>query len=288
MTWENKIFITTVVGEDHANEPPRLKVGLYGNIDSEQEEYSHLFQVICLDKETGNILWEQTAHKGVPKVKRHTKSSHANCSVATDGKHVVAFFGSEGLYCYNMEGNLVWKKGLGFLNPGFFAVPSAQWGFASSPVIHNGRVITQCDVNGQSFIAAFNVETGKEIWRTNREEEAGWSTPTVVNVNGKDQIVVNGWHRRGGYEFETGKEIWFMDGGGDIPVPTPIIAHGMSFYSSSHGRVRPLYLSFDAPVSGSKFGWCNYFFQRPWQNDKFHIEGLTAASFYSEGTKVAP
>ncbi|MCP4418782.1 MAG: PQQ-binding-like beta-propeller repeat protein, partial [Chloroflexi bacterium] len=128
-----------------------------------------------------------------------------------------------------------------FLNPGFFAVPTAQWGFASSPVIHKGRIITQCDVNDQSFIAAFNAKTGKEIWRTNREEEAGFSTPTIVSVNGKDQIVVNGWHRRGGYDFETGEEIWFMDGGGDIPVPTPIIAHGMSFYSSSHGPVRPLY-----------------------------------------------
>ena len=241
VVWGNKIFITTVIGERHANEPPPLKVGIYGNIDSETEEYDHLFQVICLDKKTGNILWKQTAHKGIPQVKRHTKSSHANCSVATDGIHVVAFFGSEGLYCYNMDGNLIWKKGLGFLNPGFFAVPSAQWGFASSPVIHNDRVITQCDVNGQSFIAAFNVKTGKEIWRTNREEAAGWSTPTVVNVKGKDQIVVNGWHRRGGYDFETGEEIWFMDGGGDIPVPTPIIAHGMSFYSSAHGRLAPLY-----------------------------------------------
>ena len=241
VVWGNNIFITTVVREDHANETPSLKTGLYGNIDSEEEDYNHLYQVICIDKETGNVLWNKTAYKGVPRVKRHTKSSHANCSVATDGKHVVAFFGSEGLYCYKMDGSLIWKKELGFLNPGFFAVPSAQWGFASSPVIHKDRVITQCDVNGQSFIAAFNAETGKEIWRTNREEAAGWSTPTVVNVNGKDQIVVNGWHRRGGYDFETGKEIWFMDGGGDIPVPTPIIAHGMIFYSSAHGRLAPLY-----------------------------------------------
>ena len=241
VVWGNKIFITTVVREDRVDESPSLKVGLYGNIDSEEENYNHLYQVICIEKDTGKTLWNQTAHKGIPKVKRHTKSSHANCSVATDGKHVVVFFGSEGLYCYNMDGNLIWKKELGFLNPGFFAVPSAQWGFASSPVIHNGRVITQCDVNGQSFIAAFNADTGEEVWRTNREESAGWSTPTVVNVNGKEQIVVNGWHRRGGYDFETGEEIWFMDGGGDIPVPTPIIAHGMSFYSSAHGPMAPLY-----------------------------------------------
>lgn len=241
VVWGDKVFITTAVGEGRENDPPPLRVGLYGDIGSEEEDYPHLFQVICLDKNTGKVTWSKTAHKGIPQVKRHTKASHANCTVATDGKHVIAFFGSEGLYGYSMDGDVLWKKDLGYLNPGFFSVPGTEWGFASSPVIHKGWVITQCDVDDRAFIAAFDAASGNEIWRTIREDMPTWCTPTVVNVNGKDQIVVNGWKRRAGYDFETGEEIWFMNGGGDIPTPTPIIAHGMSFYSSSHGRIRPLY-----------------------------------------------
>jgi len=239
--WGDKVFITTAVGEGHQDDIPGLRVGRYGDIDPVNEDYPHLFQVLCLDRSSGKMLWRETAHKGVPQVKRHTKSSHASTTVATDGRHVIAFFGSEGLYCYDMAGKQIWKKDLGFLNSAFFAVPTAQWGFASSPVLHKNRVVVQCDVLDQSFVAVFDADTGDEIWRTLREEQPTWCTPTVATVNGRDQIILNGWHRRAAYDFETGAEIWFMDNGGDIPTPTPIIAHGMSFFSSSHGRVRPLY-----------------------------------------------
>ena len=93
----------------------------------------------------------------MPKVKRHPKSTHASSTLATDGRHIVAFFGSEGLYAYDMKGELLWKKDFGRLDSGFFMVPDAQWGFASSPVIHDGRVIVQADVQKGSFVAAFDV-----------------------------------------------------------------------------------------------------------------------------------
>src|SRR5439155_11845220 len=105
-----------------------FKPGLYGDVDSVNDKSEHSWNVYCLDKKTGEILWERTAHKGVPTVKRHMKGSHANPTPATDGKHVIACFGSEGLYCYDLAGQLLWKQNLGVLDSGWFYDPDYQWG----------------------------------------------------------------------------------------------------------------------------------------------------------------
>ena len=220
---------------------PQLKVGLYGDIGSVLDQTPHKFIVSCFDKETGKQRWERTAKTGVPVIKRHPKSTHASSTLATDGRHIVAMFGSEGLYAYDMNGKLLWQKEFGTLDSGFFMVPDAQWGFASSPVIHNGRVILQADVQKGSFVAAFDVRSGKELWRTPRADVPTWSTPAIVNMNGRDQVIVNGWKHIGGYDLETGKEVWRMTGGGDIPVPTPIAAHGLVFITNAHGKAAPIY-----------------------------------------------
>ncbi len=235
--WGDRIIVTTAVGKTE----PELKVGLYGNIKSADDDSVHKWKVLCLDKKTGKILWEKTAHTGVPKVKRHPKASHANSTPATDGRHVVAFFGSEGLYCYDMDGGLLWEKDFGLLDSAFFMVPSAQWGFASSPLIHQGAVIVQCDALNTAFLAALDVKTGKEIWRTSREDVPTWSTPTLYLGKEKIQIIVNGFKHIGGYDFKTGRELWKITGGGDIPIPTPVVAHGLVFINSAHGRLSPIY-----------------------------------------------
>lgn len=204
VVWGKQVFITSAISQE---ENPLIEVGLYGDIKSEDEEYVHHYKLYCLDRTSGNIEWEKTAYSGVPKVKRHRKSSHATCTPTTDGTHVIAFFGSQGLYCYDMDGALKWKKDLGVLDAGFFAVPEAQWGFGSSPIIHNQRVIVLCDVNNQSFIASFDVETGNEEWRTLRDEVPTWGTPTVVEYAGKTQVIVNGYKHIGGYDLETGESI---------------------------------------------------------------------------------
>lgn len=236
--WGNRLFVTTAIS---GKENPELKVGLYGDIAPVKDDTEHQWKVYCLDKKTGKILWEQTAHKGMPKVKRHTKATQANATCATDGKRVVAFFGSEGLYCYDMNGKFQWKKDLGVLDAGYFMMPQAQWGTASSPIIYKNKVIVQCDVQKDSFIAAFDVKSGKELWRTPRKEVPTWGTPTIYRKNGKPTIVVNGWKHIGGYDVETGNEVWKLTGGGDIPVPTPVIAHDMIFITNAHGRMAPIY-----------------------------------------------
>ena len=236
--WDDKLFITAAVSTEKNSE---LKIGR--NIGSEPvlKEPVHKWKLICLNKNTGKIIWEQTAHKGVPKQKRHPKSTHANSSPATDGKYVVAFFASEGLYCYDMSGKLVWEKDFGILASGPFDGRTFEWGFASSPIIHNGVVILQCDVVNDSFIAAFDVKTGRELWRNAREDVPAWSTPTIYYNNNIPHIAVNGFRHIGGYDFETGKEVWKLTGGGDIPVPTPIIAHRLIFINNAHGRMSPIY-----------------------------------------------
>jgi outer membrane protein assembly factor BamB len=140
-----------------------------------------------------------------------------------------------------MNGKLLWKKDLGLLDAGYFMMPQAQWGTASSPTLYRDRVIVQCDVQKDSFLAAFDAKTGNEVWRTPRVEVPTWSTPTIYTQDGKPLIAVNGWKHIGGYDFATGKEVWKLKGGGDIPVPTPVIAHGLIFITNAHGMMAPVY-----------------------------------------------
>ena len=238
VVWGDDVFISTSIsGKTDAS----LKVGLYGDIASVEDDTAHEWRVYAVDKKTGAIKWQQTAYKGVPKVKRHTKSSHANSTVATDGERVVAFFGSEGLYAYDMKGKLLWKKDLGLLDAGFYMVPGAQWETGSSPVIYDGKVIIQADVQKGSFLAMFDAKDGSEVWRVTRTDVPTWSTPTVHVVNGQPQILVNGMRQVGAYDFKTGKEIWTLSGGGDIPVPTPVVSDGLIYITNAHGMLSPVY-----------------------------------------------
>lgn len=235
------VCVTTAIsGKGEAD----LKVGLYGDIESSSDASTQEWRVVCLDKKTGKPVWSETATKSVPKIKRHPKATHANSTLAADGTHLVAFFGSEGLYCYRLrDGKLLWKKDLGILDSGFFRAATAQWGFGSSPVIDGDRVFIQVDVQKDSFIAALSLADGKEIWRTARKDVPTWSSPSVVREGARALLVANGWHEMAGYDLATGKKIWTMDGGagGDIPVPTPVFAKGLIFITNAHGGQAPIY-----------------------------------------------
>ncbi len=237
VVWGDRLFITTAVSEgDNAG----FKPGLYGDVAPVNDASVHEWKVYSVDKSTGRIIWERTSYKGVPKIKRHPKSTHANSTAATDGRHVVAFFGSEGLYCYDIDGRLLWQKDFGVLKSVFFTMHNAEWEFASSPVIYDGAVIIQCDVLENSFLAAYDVNTGKELWKSERDEYPGWCTPTIYSNAGRTYIAVNGFKHIGGYDFKTGKEVWRMSGGGDIPIPTPITGKNLIFFNSAHGKASPI------------------------------------------------
>jgi outer membrane protein assembly factor BamB len=236
IVWGDRVYVATATKAGAAE----LKVGLYGDIAPIVEKEPHQWHLLALDKRTGKVLWDTIAHEGVPRAQRHPKSSHCNSTPATDGRRIVAIMGSEGLFCFELDGRLAWKKDLGPMDSGYFMMPTAQWGFASSPVIHDGKVVVLCDVQKDSYLAVFNLADGKELWRTARAEVPTWGTPTVVESDGRSQIVVNGWRHTAGYDFATGKELWTLVGGGDIPVPTPVIGHGFIYLTSAHGAIRPM------------------------------------------------
>jgi outer membrane protein assembly factor BamB len=236
IVWNDRVYVATAVRPGKAD----LKVGLYGDIASANDQAEHEWRLVAIDKATGKIIWDKLAHKSTPRVRRHTKATHCNSTPATDGRRIAALFGSQGLFCFDMDGELKWLKDLGPMDSGYFQVKSAQWGFASSLIIHEGRVVVLCDVQTNSFLAAFDSMDGKELWRTPRKDVPTWSTPTIAKVGERTQILVNGWHHTGAYGFADGKEVWKLDGGGDIPVPTPIVAHGLAYFTSAHGKFRPM------------------------------------------------
>ena len=150
------------------------------------------------------LLWEQSAFEGVPRVKRHLKASHASATPATDGTHVVALFGSEGLYCYDVAGRLLWKQDLGVMNTGLVGDEGVQWGPASSPIIHGPLVIVQNDRQRDSFLAAYELKSGEQVWKIERDEFPSWATPLVVTANGRSELVVNASKFIRGYDPDDG------------------------------------------------------------------------------------
>lgn len=236
--WGDTVFLTTSIsGQKDAG----LKVGYYGDIDPVVDDTPHEWRVYALDKKTGKVRWHRSVLTAVPKIKRHMKSTHANSTLATDGERIVAFFGSEGLYAFDMRGTPIWKKDLGVLDAGYYVAPAAQWETGSSPILHDGIVIVQADVQKDSFIAAFDAKDGRELWRKTRDDVPTWSTPNIHEVNGRTQILVNGMRHVGAYDFKTGEEIWKLSGGGDIPVPTPVVSDGLIYVTNWHGLMAPVY-----------------------------------------------
>ena len=238
--WGDRIFLTTAVSSQPNPEfrPGGLRSDNVSNDRSEQE-----WRLIAVDKRTGKIEWQRTAHRGVSRGIRHLKSTFATPTPATNGTHIVAVFGSEGLYCYDIEGNLVWTKDLGIL--GHFL-----YGFSSSPIIYRDMVIIQADTNLDrkesrpvSFIAAFDLKDGRERWRMSRDEDARTtsSTPTVYEGLGPVQIVANGGSRIRSYDPATGRELWSLAAPSDLVTPTPIVGHNLIYVMSGNAGSQPIF-----------------------------------------------
>lgn len=238
VVWGGKVFITTAVS---GKTDEYFRHGLYGDVDSVDDNTVHSWHVYCIDKKLGSIVWDKVAREGVPQFKRHMKSTLANSTPATDGKHVVAFFGAEGLYCYGMDGSLLWKKDLGKLDSGWFFDPTYQWGFASSPIIYKDMVIVQCDVQKDSFIAAFKIEDGSPVWKTERDEIPSWGTPTVIDAGDHAELVANATRLIRGYDPMTGKELWKLAGNSEVTAPTPVFARGLILVTSGYRPIQPVY-----------------------------------------------
>ena len=238
VVWGDRVFVTTAISADTKQS---LRTGLFGDTDPVIDNSVHQWKVMALDKKTGKILWEQMAHEGTPKTKRHPKSSQASATPVTDGKVVVAYFGSEGLFAYSTDGKLLWKKDVGLQNAGWFFDPDSEWGAASSPVIYKNTVILQCDRQKDSFIAAYDLKDGKELWRTARAEIPAWGTPTIVQGKDRAEVVTNGTKAIRGYDADTGKELWTLGPNSEVTCTTPVSANGLIFVTAGYPPVQPIY-----------------------------------------------
>ncbi|HMG36836.1 MAG TPA: PQQ-binding-like beta-propeller repeat protein [Blastocatellia bacterium] len=246
IVWGDRVFVTTAISSKGTND---YRHGLYGDVDSDKDTSVHSWHVYCLDRKSGKILWDRVSAEGVPKVKRHIKSTHANSTPATDGNYVVVFFGSEGLFCYDVNGKLVWKKDLGVLDAGWFYDPDYQWETASSPIIYKNLVIVQCDVQKDSFIAGFDIKSGREVWRTPREEIPSWGTPTIYEGKTRAELITNATRAARGYDPMTGKELWKLVGNPEVTATTPIAARDLIYICNSYRPNQPIY-AIRAGVSG--------------------------------------
>lgn len=236
IVWEDLVFVTTAVSS--RPDSPDVKTGwLDGTGDSAADSGTWTWKLLCLDRNSGKIRWVADAHTGVPRSRRHMKATHANPTPATDGKYVVASFGSEGLYCYTTQGKLIWKRDLGTFKMGPHDAKQLEWSYASSPIIFRNQVIVQCDAINTSFWASFDLAQGHELRRVERHEVTStWATPMVFESDGITQLVCNGWKQVAGYDLNSGQQLWHLRDGGDCPVPTPQWGHGTIYLTNGHGK----------------------------------------------------
>ena len=200
IVWGDRIFVTTAIsGQGSAT----FKPGLYGDGDASEDRSTHRWVIYAIDKKSGKVAWERVAHEGPPRNKRHIKSTYASATPATDGRIVVAWFGSEGVHAYDVQGNFRWKVDLGRVDMGAYDIPTFEWGPASSPIIWNDLVIIQCDTQADSFLIALDAATGKTVWKTDRDELPSWGTPTVIDTPGGPELVTNASNFVRGYDPRT-------------------------------------------------------------------------------------
>jgi outer membrane protein assembly factor BamB len=235
----DRIFVTSAVSSDPK---ATFRPGLYGDGDASKDRSRHRWVIYALDKQTGKIVWERVAYEGEPLEKRHIKSTYANATPATDGRIVVAWFGSQGVHAYDVNGNFLWKVDLGRVDMGAYDIPTYEWGPASSPIIWNNLVILQCDTQADSFLLALDAKTGKTVWKTDREELPSWGTPTVADTEAGPVLVANASNFIRGYDPRTGKELWRLGGSSKITAPTPIFADGVFVVASGRGPERPIFV----------------------------------------------
>jgi outer membrane protein assembly factor BamB len=210
----------------------RRRGGGFGR--SEKPTEAHQFTVLCLDRTTGKTLWQKVAREEVPHEWHQQNNTFASASPVTDGQLVFAFFGSRGLHCYDMDGNLKWQKDFGPMRT------KNGFGEGASPALYGDMVIVNWDHEGEDFITALDKRTGKDLWRTPRDESTGWSTPLVVKHDGKRQVVVNATGRVRSYDLATGKQLWECGGQTVNAIPSPV-ADAETVYVTSGFRGSALF-----------------------------------------------
>lgn len=239
IVWGDTVFVTTAVS---SRGNATFKPGQYGDPDPADDRSRQQWKVMALDRATGTLKWERIAAEGEPLDKRHTKSTYASATPATDGRIVVATFGSMGAHAFDLAGTPLWSVDYGRVNLGAYDLPSWEWGPASSPIIWNDLVILQIDTHADSLLLALDAMTGETRWRTERDEIPSWGTPTVADTPVGPVLVTNASNYIRGYDPRTGKELWRIGRSSKITAPTPFFADGLWVVASGRPPERPIFV----------------------------------------------
>lgn len=230
IVWENRVFLTTAVSDEQAKPSPENNGPGFGGFSFgggsadqvsggqfgfEPPDATFRWQVLCIDVEHGQLLWEQTAREGRPTFHIHPNNTYASETPVTDGERVIAHFGMTGVYCYDLAGQPVWAKELAAYPTQF------GWGTGSSPVLWEDRVLLQCDNDQESFLVALDKRTGDELWRIARDEKSNWSTPYLWTNRLRTELVTAGGAKMRSYDPRSGELLWEMKGQGRTSI-TPV------------------------------------------------------------------
>ena len=237
IVWGDRIYVQTAVKTDQEVEPEKPKEqpaepgdrrgGRRGNwMRSETPSHIHQFTLLSLDRQTGKTIWQRTLREALPHEGGHQDASQASNSPATDGKHIIAHFGSRGVYCLDMDGQLVWQKDLGAMQT------RRGFGEGSSPALFGDTVVINWDHEGESFIVALDKSTGEQQWRIERDEPTSWATPLVIDVGGKPQVVTSAANRIRSYDLRTGDLRWQCGGMTMNVIPSPVKGDGLLYFAS--------------------------------------------------------
>jgi len=234
IVWGDRVFLTTAIEGPElpgAKAPEHVIEGQpFKHPDALGADKQHTFKVLAYNLDTGKLLWEQTAYDGRVYDDRHRRGSYAAPTPVTDGRRLFAYFGSEGLYCYDLDGKFLWKGSVG-------QFPLLGMGVGTSPVLWKDLVIIQRDENNgdQSFIVAFDAATGKEAWKTPRPKiEASWATPVFVEAGGRPELVTNGSSHIIAYDPASGRELWRTKGVESNAIHTPLVGHGLVIVTAGY------------------------------------------------------
>jgi outer membrane protein assembly factor BamB len=217
IVWQDRIVVLTAVGGSNAPE----------NAGGSSGEYE--FRTICLDRKTGKVLWEKVSRREAPHEGHHETNTYSSGSAVTDGEHIVAFFGSRGLYVYDMEGKLVWEKDLGDMRT------RNGFGEGSTPALRGNTLVVLWDHEGDSFVYAFDKATGRELWKQPRDERSGWTTPYIVEHEGQPQVIINGTGAVRAYDLGSGELLWQCSGQTANAIPS-VVADSDHVYAMSGFR----------------------------------------------------
>ncbi|MFO7622504.1 MAG: PQQ-binding-like beta-propeller repeat protein [Bacteroidales bacterium] len=213
IVWDRYVFVTTAIPKEGV---------------PESEMMPYIFKVIALNRADGKILWEKTVAEEEVQDRIHQTASHISNSSVTDGKYLYAYFGSRGLFCLDFTGNIIWKRDFGQMQK------RNNFGEGSSPALYGNKIVVQWDHEGQSEIFCVDKSTGKDLWKKERDEPSSWSTPFILEYNGKVQVITTASNKVRSYNLDNGDLIWECSGLTGNVTPNAVFGDGILYVMSGH------------------------------------------------------